>query len=180
MQYPEAGTSIFAMIDLQEKLVPSVAEQDRLLARAQVLVEGAKALSIPLVVTEQYPKGLGNTLASLKELLPEETPIVEKSSFSCWAEEGFRSAVGQKRTLVLFGVETHVCVLQTALDAVYAGHEVIVISDAVSSRRESDRAEGLAFLRENGVRVMSSEMLLFMYMRDSKHPSFKSVSKIIR
>lgn len=180
MQYPEASTSIFAMIDLQEKLVPSVAEHQRLLARAQVLVEGAKALSIPLVATEQYPKGLGNTLASLKELLPEETPIVEKSSFSCWAEEGFRNAVGQKRTLVLFGVETHVCVLQTALDAVYAGHEVIVISDAVSSRKESDRAEGLAFLRENGVRVMSSEMLLFMYMRDSKHPAFKAVSKIIR
>ena len=180
MQYPEAAASIFAVVDLQEKLVGAMADPEGVLARAKVLVEGANALSIPLVVTEQYPKGLGNTVAPLKELFPEGTPILEKSSFSCWAEEGFRNAVGQKRTLVLFGVETHVCVLQTALDAVYAGHEVIVISDAVSSRRESDKAQALALFRENGIKVMSSEMLLFLYMRDSKHPSFKSISKIIR
>ncbi len=180
MEFPVAEKSVFVCVDVQEKLLSVISDAEKILPRIKVMLQGAKALNIPIVATCQYPEKLGNTMKELMEMMPENSPEFGKLSFSCFGEDSFRKMVAPYRTLVLFGVETHVCVLQTALEAIRAGHEVILIKDAVSSRKESDKEAGIDFMKENGVKIMTSEMLLFMYMRCSKHPSFKEVSKIIK
>ena len=180
MEYPVAEKSVFICIDVQEKLLSVIPEAEKILPRIKVMLQGANALHIPVVATSQYPEKLGSTMKDLMDMMPENSPEYGKLSFSCLGVESFREKITPFRTLVLFGVETHVCVLQTALDAIRAGHEVILISDAVASRKESDKEYGIAFMREAGVKIMTSEMLLFMYMRNSKHPSFRDVSKIIK
>lgn len=180
MEYPRTEDSIFVCIDVQEKLLSVIPEKEKILPRIKVMLESAKALQIPVVATSQYPEKLGGTMPELLAMMPENTPEYGKVSFSCFGEEGFCHTVAPRRTLVLFGVETHVCVLQTALDALRKGHEVILVKDAVSSRKESDKECGIAFMKDAGVKIMTSEMLLFMYMVTSKHPSFRDVSKIIK
>ena len=180
MEFPVAEKSLFVCVDVQEKLLGVISDAEKILPRIKVMLQGAKALNIPVAATCQYPEKLGNTMNELMEMMPENSPEYGKLSFSCFGEESFREKVAPCRTLVLFGVETHVCVLQTALDAIRAGHEVILIRDAVGSRKESDKEAGIAFMKDAGVKIMTSEMLLFMYMRSSKHPSFKEVSKIIK
>ncbi|MBO5760097.1 MAG: isochorismatase family protein [Lentisphaeria bacterium] len=180
MEFPVAEKSAFICVDVQEKLLSVISGSEKILPRIKILLQAAKALNIPVVATCQYPERLGNTMSELLEIMPENTPEYGKLSFSCFGEESFREKVAPCRTLVLFGVETHVCVLQTALDAIRAGHEVILIEDAAGSRKESDKEAGIAFMKEAGVKIMTSEMLLFMYMRSSRHPSFKEVSKLIK
>ena len=180
MEFPVAEKSLFICVDVQEKLLSVISDAEKILPRIKVMLQGAKALNIPVAATCQYPEKLGSTMSELVEMMPEGSPEFGKLSFSCFGDEAFREKVAPYRTLVLFGVETHVCILQTAMDAIRAGHEVILISDATASRKESDKETGTAFMKEAGVKIMTSEMLLFMYMRSSKHPSFKEVSKIIK
>jgi nicotinamidase-related amidase len=182
MMFPESQSTFLTVIDLQERLCGAIAGSREILPRVKVLIEGAKALNIPIIVTEQYPQGLGPTLPELKEILPPDVPFVVKTAFSCFgAEEYCREAEKTPRgSLVIAGVESHVCVLQTALDGLARGYEVYVPEDCVASRRDSDKASALALLRASGVHVVTSEMLLFLLLRDSRHPAFKTISKIIR
>lgn len=180
MEYPRSESSVFICVDVQEKLLSVIHESEKILPRIKIMLQAAKALAIPVVATAQYPERLGNTMPELLTLAPENTPEYGKVAFSCFGEEEFCKSVAPYKTLVLFGVETHVCVLQTALDALKAGHEVILVRDAVSSRKESDKEAGIAFMQEAGVKVMTSEMLLFMYMQSSRHGAFKEISKLIK
>ena len=142
--YPTTETTAFLLIDMQEKLLASMEQStaEKIQVRQKIMLHAAKELNIPVIITEQYPKGLGKTVSGLSELFKEEWPVFDKTSFSCFGDVDFRMAIEKQhfKSLVLMGVETHVCIQQTAIDALARGFQVFVIADAVSSKRQSDAA----------------------------------------
>ena len=182
MKFPVAASSVLCVIDIQEKLVPSISAFDTVLPRQQLMLRAAAELKLRTIVNEQYPKGLGNTIGPVKELLQADWPIIEKSSFSAFGSDTFRTELAKvtAKSLVIMGIETHVCVQQTALDALNSGQEVFVLADATGSRNDSDKALSIDFMRSKGINVTSVESFLFMLMKNSGHPAFKAVSKFLR
>lgn len=183
MNLPNCFDPVLITVDLQERLVPSVFNPDDVVGRASVLLRGAAELGVPVIATEQYPKGLGNTIPAVAEtFVPEKSVVVAKTSFSVFGEEKFREELAKLRphSLIFCGIETQVCILQSVFDALEAGYPVIVAGDAVSSRKESEKLLALESLRQAGAWVLSTESILFMLMKDSLHPSFKAVSKLIK
>jgi len=182
MFMPEIEKSVFCLVDVQEKFVPAIAEMDAVTARIQVMLRAMNELKVSTIVTEQYPQGLGPTIPELKELLPAETPVISKTSFSCFGSEDFRKTIDgmNKNNLILAGIESHICLFQTAIDALEHGFKVFVAEDAISSRRFADKASAVAAMRSAGIHVMPSESIIFMLLRDAAHPSFRTISKIIR
>lgn len=168
------------VIDIQEKFIPVIHEIDFVMSRVNLLTKAAEKLQLPVVATEQYPKGLGPT--SAKIFLPRGTPRVEKTCFSCFGSELFREQLEKLKTdtLLICGVESHVCVLQTALDGVRQGFQVHVALDAVSSRRPDDKQISLHRFMQSGVLVSSSEIFLFQLLQKAKTPAFQSVSPLFK
>lgn len=167
--------STLVIIDVQERLAAVMAERETVVARMAILVEAAKLLDVPVVVTEQYPKGLGPTDARIAAALPPTARIVEKSRFSaCGALALDRDQV------ILTGMEAHVCVLQTALELAAAHRQVFVVADAVCSRDSANRRNGLARLRQEGVTITNTESMVFEWLRESTHAHFRTLSKLIR
>ncbi|OQA85546.1 MAG: Isochorismatase family protein [Lentisphaerae bacterium ADurb.Bin242] len=179
---PNLISSLLCIVDIQEKLIGAMGCPQEMLKRSKILLEASRALGLPMVATEQYPRGLGPTLPEIRELFAEGTPVIEKIHFSCFGAEGFRSAVAvsEAKNLILIGIESHVCVLQTALDALALGKTVYLAEDCVDSRYASDKASALAYMRNEGVKVLTSEMLLFLFLRDASHPCFKTISQLIK
>ena len=177
-----ANETILCMIDMQEKFAPAIHAFDECLAASVKLMAAAKEMNVKTVVTEQYPKGLGQTVAPLRELFTETTERIEKLSFSCFGSESFRKSIMETgcRNLVIAGIESHICVLQTAIDAAERGFSVYLAADAVSSRREQDKQLALDFLRSRGVNVLSTESVIFMILGSAESPFFKNVQKIIK
>ena len=180
--YPTADNCVCVVIDIQAKLLPAMNDPATVLNRAQMLVKGMNELNVPVVVTEQYPQGLGNTVPELAELFTENTPVIAKTSFSCFGEAAFAETmdVEKRPVMVIAGIESHVCVAQTALDALNAGFKVFIAADAVNSRKASDLDIALSQLRSAGCTVASAEAILFMLLKSAKHPSFKAISKLVR
>lgn len=170
------------VIDIQERLAPAMSEFEPCANRIEMLLDGARELKLDALVTEQYPKGLGATLPRFAEKLSEGTPVIAKTGFSCFEEPAFRTALAarSRKTLVFCGIESHVCVLQSVLDALERGFKVCLAADAVTSRKLADRELALQTARAAGALVLSSEALLFMMLRDAKNPAFKAVSKLVR
>jgi nicotinamidase-related amidase len=167
------------IIDVQERINGVMADHGHM-PRLVTLLEGCSALGIPVVVTEQYPKGLGNTVAELADRLAD-APIV-KDTFSCMREAPAREAIKgtERRQIIVTGVETHVCVLQTAIDLLADGLEVHVPHDAVNSRRVADRDWALDRMIAAGAIVTSTESALFELLEVSGTDDFRTVSKLIR
>lgn len=182
MTVPRSESTVLLVVDLQERLVPAMAEPAAVVERSRILIEGAAALGVDVLVTEQYPKGLGSTVPAIAGVLPGTAATVEKTGFSAFAEPAFRTrlAATPKKTLVVAGIEAHVCVLQTVYDALEEGFEVICAADAVSSRKAADRELALSAMRHAGAQVLPVESVLFLLLRDAKHAAFKTVSKLIR
>ncbi len=182
MKFPEPASTTLLVIDFQEKLIGAMHNIDPVLERARILLSGGAAFGVDVMITEQYPKGLGHTVPQIAELLPEGTVPLEKTGFSAFADAGFRGAFAAKprKSLIVTGIESHVCVLQSVLDALAQGTEVFLAADAVTSRKESDLALALKAARHAGATVLSSEAILFLMLRDAGHPAFKTVSKLIR
>ena len=174
--------SLLVVIDVQERLCRAMPDFEAGKPRLLQGLRAAGLLSVPVVVTEQYPKGLGPTDPEVKEACPTGSAVYEKTTFSCWGSAEFASAVVTRapRTLVLTGMETHVCVQQTALTAVAKGFQTVLLADAVWSRCGTDRDVALVLLRQAGVIVTTVEALAFAWMQDSKHPAFKAVSALFR
>lgn len=170
--------SCLVLIDVQEKLAPHVLKSNELLARCEWLMLLANELKVPMLVSEQYPKGLGATVSPLRELAKESNTL-EKVYFSCWRDDHFKQALQtmNRKQVVLIGIETHVCVLQTALDLAEAGYEVFVVVDAVSSRYEQDYRYGLKRMKQHGVQLLTSEMVFFEWVEKAGTPEFKALSK---
>lgn len=169
--------SSLLIVDLQEKLLPAIAEGERVIEHAVWLTRIAQRLGVPVAASEQYPQGLGQTVAPLRDLLPAEA-IGSKLSFSCVAAGCLDVLPGaQRRQRVLVGAETHVCVLQTALGLLREGVDVYVVEEAVGSRRAGDRAAALARMRQEGVRVVTREMVAFEWLEAAGSEEFREISK---
>ena len=182
MKFPEIASTALILVDVQEKLIGAMAEGSAICDRIKIMLQAASILKLDTIVTEQYPRGLGSTLPGLTEHYPANTPVIEKTTFSCLAETEFNKAIQAKpyKTLVLMGIEGHVCVFQTANDALAKGYDVVILADTVSSRRSENCQLALSQLQSDGAKVIPVESLLFMLMRDAKHPAFREVSKLIR
>lgn len=178
----EPGNCCFILIDMQEKLRKAMSNVSKCIESQELLLKAAAILEIDSIVMEQYPKGLGNTVDELKCLLPESTPIIEKTSFSCMEESKFRTVLKAKsrKTLVVCGAEAHVCVQQTVLDLLDAGYKVIIPADALTSRNIDNYQLALESMRQAGAFITSSEAIIFMLLRDAKHPNFREISKLIK
>lgn len=172
--------SLLLVIDIQEKLV-GMLEKDDCAKNAQKLLSAASILKIPALVSEQYPKGLGSTLEEVKNAYPEAL-YVEKTSFSAILTEEINNFIKEsgKKQIILCGIETHICVLQTALDLIDKGFEVFVVQDACGSRKKDNFINAIKRLRHSGAIISDLEITLFELLRSSRHPGFKEVQKLIK
>lgn len=179
----DSSNSVLMVIDIQEKLTTAMPSgvRDRVIEQVSVLLTAADALSVPVVVTEQYPRGLGHTEQALTEKLPAETPVIEKTNFSSAKVEAVSEALSKTgcKQVFLAGMETHICVLQTTLDLLKQGYEVFVIEDAVSSRAKGNQFNALQRMRLAGAVITNVESLLFEWLGDASHPEFKNLAKLI-
>jgi nicotinamidase-related amidase len=166
------------VIDIQGKLLPPIFQKEHLVRNAQLLIRAAGILKIPALVTTQYAKGLGDTVPEVASLLPESQPI-DKQLFSCFGSDVFCTLLkrlpGKRNTVLLCGMESHICVAQTALAALREGYVVHVASDAVSSRTEWNWTIGLDRMRAAGAVISSTEMMIYELMRSSGSPAFKEL-----
>ena len=164
------------VVDIQEKLLPAVLDAAGMLARCEWLVRMAGDVGLPVVFSEQYPQGLGGTVSSLLEAAPQSA-IVEKLHFSCVAGQCLPDSLMMRRQVVVCGMETHVCVLQTVMELLAEGKQVFVVADAVSSRGEANRDYGLQRMRDAGAVLVTREMVLFECLRVSGNDLFRRMSK---
>jgi nicotinamidase-related amidase len=166
------------VVDIQEKLLPPIFEKERLLRNSQLLIRLAHILNLPVLATTQYVKGLGNTVPEIASLLPQQEPI-DKLEFSCFGSDRFCSQLkrlqGNRNTVLLCGMESHICVMQTALGALREGYLVHVASDAVSSRTEWNWKIGLERMRAAGAIISSTEMMMYELLQRSGSPAFKEL-----
>lgn len=180
----DADTAALVVIDVQQRLGDAMPGKvlNRVIINTCLLARTAGLLQVPVLHTEQYPRGLGPTHPSIAEALPANTSTFTKSSFSCCEAEGFSAAVRTTacRQLVLVGMEAHICVLQTAFDLRAAGFEVFVVEDAICSRRLENYQNALDRLRQGAIQVVSAESVVFEWMRDAAHPQFKAIQALLR
>jgi nicotinamidase-related amidase len=170
------------IVDLQEAFRNVIPDLERVMERVGIAVRGFQLLGLPVIITEQYPKGLGRTVKELLEIVPEDFEFVEKTAFSSCGAMPFMRKLRETDVsqVVLCGLETHICVNQTAHDLLTEAFEVHILEDAVGSRHEQDRATALAKLRMNGVVPSCVEMALFELLRDSKDKHFKEIQRLIK
>ena len=173
----DALRSQLLVVDLQEKLLPVIVDHERLLSSVLWLIRAAQKIGVPVAALEQYPKGLGSTVGDVRALLPDGA-IAQKVRFSAVAAECLASLPGADRPqVVLVGIETHVCLLQTALELILEGKTVYVVADAVGSRRAGDHDTALARMRQEGARIVSREMVVYEWLAEAGTPLFRSVSR---
>jgi nicotinamidase-related amidase len=178
----EAAKASLLVVDMQERLLPAMAEKDRVLSRTGILLAAARELGLPVTMSEQYPKGLGHTVA---ELASNAAKVFEKLSFSCWRDEHIRRHFialheGGRPQVVIAGIEAHVCVLQTAVDMAQAGFAVHAVADAMSSRVPESAALAFERMRHAGVSVINTEMAVFELLGRAGTAQFKSLSGLIK
>lgn len=170
--------SLLLLVDVQEKLAPAVLDCEAFLARCEWLLKLARRVGVPLLVSEQYPQGLGSTLKQFHSYFNQQE-CIDKVAFSCMSEPKYVERLKQlhKKQLILIGIETHVCVLQTALEMRKGGYDVFVVVDAVSCRGEQNTKYGLKRMKQDGVHLLTSEMVFFEWLRKAGTPEFKELSK---
>ncbi len=175
--------SLLLCIDIQDRLFAAMPKpsRQRLLDNTEILISAAKLLDIPMIYTEQYPAGLGSTVAQIKELLPEDARYFDKTRFSCCGSEELMQVIrdSHKRQIIIAGMESHICVLQTALELKADGYEVFVADDAVSSQHRAHWKSALHRLHQAEVVATPTESILFEWLRDSNHEQFKSISALL-
>lgn len=173
--------SVLVIVDIQEKLVPAMPEGQRVIANCLNLIELAKLYNIPILVTEQYPKGLGHTIPKIKDALPDYNPT-EKISFSCCRDDSFLARLREsgRTNVILTGMEAHVCVLQTCLDLLTASYNVHLVNDAVCSRAENNFSSGVELMRDAGTVITCTETVLFQLLKKAGSDEFKAISKRIK
>jgi len=178
----DRSRAALAVIDIQEAFRTAMPDFEMLAVRASTAIRGFQVLGLPVLVTEQYPKGLGPTAEEIRLVMPDGYEAIEKTAFSSCGASAFVDKLNELgvKQVVLCGLETHVCVNQTAHDLLDRGFEVHLLHDCVSSRFEYDRLIGLAKMARSGVIESSIEMAFFELMRDAKHEHFKEIQSLIR
>lgn len=172
--------SLLLVIDIQERLVPVMDYKDQVIKNTEILAKAAKEMDIPIVVTEQYPKGLGKTVPELNEVL-SDAQLFEKNVFTAYTEE-VKEAIEKsgKKKIIITGMETHVCVFQTVRDLIEDGYQVFVAKDAVSSRTKMNYRNGLDLMYQVGATISNTETIAFDLLKISGTPEFKIISKLIK
>ncbi len=172
--------AVLAIIDVQDKLIQRVVNKEVIIKNITKLVKFAKIIGMPIILTEQYPKGLGRTVDPIRKLIPSVRPI-EKLSFNCFLSEEFRRKLEEidTTTLILVGIEAHICVIQTALCGLDK-FKIYVISDAISSRRKEDLTTAIERMRREGVTLASTEMLIYEMLKEAGTDEFKKALEIIK
>lgn len=173
--------TVFLMIDIQEKLVYMLKNSAEIAKNNFVMANAASILNVPVILTEQYPQGLGSTINQVKSFV-DENNIFEKTSFSALNVEEVKSALEKtgRKKVVLTGIETHICVYQTARALLDAGYEVYVVKNACASRSKKDYRTALELMRDYGAKLTCVETVLFELLGSSKHPNFKEVQLLIK
>lgn len=174
--------SLVLIIDVQEKLINAVYNKQSLEKKSVIMANTASILKIPVIVTEQYSKGLGETILSIKDVLGEQAGYYEKTSFSAIENPTIASAIDKsaRKQIVIFGIETHICVSQTVNALKSKGYDVTVISDACGSRSEYEHKAGLERIKENGAHVITTEIALFEWLKGARHAKFKEIQNLIK
>lgn len=179
----EAEHCALLVIDIQQKLLPPIFQKERLVRNSQLLIRLAGILNMPVIITTQYSKGLGETVPEIASLLPE-TQGIDKLLFSCFGSDAFCSVLkrlpGNRNTVLLCGMESHICVMQTALGGLREGYLVHVASDAVGSRTEWNWRIGLERMRDAGAVISSTEMMIYELLRTSGSSAFKELLPYLR
>jgi nicotinamidase-related amidase len=177
----EVTRSAGLVIDIQEKLFPHMSQNEDMLRRTSILLEGLRVLNIPLIVTEQYPKGLGPTIQPLTWLLKDEQ-VHEKISFSCCGDPAVMDQIQalDRDTIILCGIEAHVCVLQTVVDLLEQGYRPVVVEDCISSRNPADLGVAVERMRSEGAIISTSESILFELARVAGTEQFKAISRLVK
>lgn len=173
--------AVFHLIDVQERLTPMVSGHKKVVSQLALLIQGMQALDVPIVVSEQYKKGLGETVEPLKTLL-SESPHFEKVTFSGCDDAPTLAHLQQhnKKFVIIGGIETHVCIMQTALDLLAADLQPVIVCDAVSSRSRKNHKIALQRLQQAGAVLTTVESILFELCRSSKSPAFKTISNLVK
>jgi nicotinamidase-related amidase len=173
--------SLLVVVDIQEKLFPHINNNQEMLKKCRTLIRGCQELGLRTLVTEQYRKGLGSSIEEISELW-DSFESIEKMRFSCCGSAEFMLKIEEHytRNIILCGIESHVCVLQTAIDSQAAGHQAIVVADASSSRFATDKDLAIERMKQEGVRIASTESILFELCKDSGSPEFKAISKLVK
>lgn len=175
-----AEDSLFLVIDVQEKLVKMLGETN-LVKNVSTLMKACEILNVDCIVTEQYPKGLGETISEIKDI-NKNAKYFEKVDFSAIRSEEILSEIKakNKKQIFLCGIETHICVLQTAEDLLKEGFEVFLIEDACGSRKSLDYQSALNYAKQIGIKILTTEMAVFSLLKTSKNPNFKAVQALIK
>lgn len=178
----KASDSMLVLIDVQEKFRPSISGFEALVERGKILLQAAQRLAVPVLASEQYPKGLGQTIPEFKQSLPADQIYFPKVCFSALGCEPLLAklkSLGRKQAVV-FGVETHVCVLQTSMELLSSGFSVFVVADAVGSRRKEERDLALNRLAQNRAAIVSAEMVVFEWLRLAGTAEFKDLQHLVK
>jgi nicotinamidase-related amidase len=175
-------TAALAVIDMQEAFRPAITDFGEVAARIGQAVEGARLLEVPVIVTEQYPKGLKHTAQEILARLPADSKPIEKSCFSSCGAEGFLSALSNRniKQVIVCGIEAHICVLQTSLDLLAEGFDVFLLTDCITSRKFENKQAAFARLTQAGAILSSLEMALFEMMRTADAPQFKAIQALVK
>ena len=178
----EVNESILLIVDIQEKLLKAVFNKEELKNKAEILVRTSNILDIPVFVTEQYPAGLGATIENLKNILNSRTQICEKTDFNAFNKNEIYEKFSNinRRHVLVCGIETHICVYQTAEFLLLNGYYVTVVSDACGSRSSKEHDFGLKNLESSGAKVKTAEMVIFELLKTAKHPNFKEIQSLIK
>lgn len=174
--------SLLLIIDIQEKLLNAAFNKNDLFRKAEILAKTAKVLNIPYVVTEQYPNGLGGTIPKIADILSDRASYFEKVSFNALEEEKLLDCFNdiRKSQIILCGIETHICVRQTAFALLNRGFQVSVIKDCCGSRSETEHIAGLDVMKQEGCFIKTTETALFELLKSAKHPNFKEIQALIK
>ena len=178
----QLAKSALAVIDMQEAFRSSIPDFAETAGRIAVMVQAARLLQLPIIVTEQYPKGLGRTAAEIDQALPDETEVIEKTTFSSCGVDEFETRLERHgtRQVIVCGLEAHICVNQTVHDLLARGFQVHLLTDCITAREPVNKEAGLAKMKLSGVIPSSIEMALFELMRDARHEQFKAIQQLIK
>ena len=178
----KAEDTMALVIDIQERQVPVIHRKDEIIHHTKLLMEGLKILQIPILVTQQYTKGLGMTVDSIIESYGEGFSYKDKITFSCADDEMILQKLENsgKKNIIICGIEAHICVLQTAIDLIEKGYQVVLVEDCISSRKESDRLVGIKRALAEGALPTTYESILFELTRSAKSEAFKKISQLIK
>ena len=184
MKMTREGSQLL-IVDMQDRLLDAMTNKDETLERCIRLVRAAEILDVPITISEQYPKGLGPTEEALRTALGNAGVVMEKLSFSCFGDDAIRARLRELRRkgrsqVILAGIETHVCVAQTAIDLAENGYRPFIAADAVASRDRRSRKRALSRLAGDGAEIVDSEMVLFEWLGRAGTPEFKQIQALVK